>query len=134
MWEVNVAVVRRFVEDVHKGEYGDAESCLHPDVTWQNTSAFPGRRTLVGSKAVIEFWHELFESFATENGGFEIEELIAGGEHVVMGVHSWGHGAGSGVPIDVHWALTVQLRDAKIARVDIRGDYASALSASGLRE
>jgi ketosteroid isomerase-like protein len=131
MSQENVEIVRRMFKAVWRRDYSDAESCFHADVEWHNTSVFPGPRTIVGPKAISAFWKELFETF--EGGGeMEIEEVRADGECVVLGVHSWGHGKGSGVPVDVHWALTLSLHDGKIARVDVRGDYAKAVLAAGL--
>ncbi len=133
MSQENVELVRRMFEAVWRRDYGDAGRFFRADVEWHNTSAFPGPRTIVGPKAIFAFWKELFESFEDE-GAMEIEEVRAGGDDVVLGVHSRGRGKGSGVPVDVRWALVFNLHDGKIARVDVRGDYAKAVLAAGLRE
>ncbi len=130
MSQENVEIARRAFEAVRRGDYDDAGSCFRADVEWHNTSTFPGPRMIVGPKAIIEFSKELFEPFDAE--GEEIEEVRAGGGCVVMGVRSWGRGKGSGVPVDVRWALTFNLHDGKIARVDVRGDFANAVHAAGL--
>jgi hypothetical protein len=38
------------------------------------------------------------------------------------------------VQIDVHWGIAFHVYGGKISRVDIRGDWAKALEAVGLRE
>jgi ketosteroid isomerase-like protein len=133
MSQENVEIVRRMFEAVWRRDYDDAGSCFRADAEWHNTSAFPGPRTIVGPKAIFAFWRELFESFENE-GEMEIEEVSEGGDCVVLGVHSRGRGKGSGVPVDVHWALTFDLHDEKIARVDVSGDYAKAVLAAELTE
>jgi ketosteroid isomerase-like protein len=45
-----------------------------------------------------------------------------------------GHGAGSGLPVEMEVAHVVTFRDGKIARVDEYYDRAEALEAAGLSE
>ena len=131
MSQENVKLAKRMFEAVRRRDFDDAGSYFHPEVEWNNTSAFPGPRTIVGAKAIFAFWRELFESFHGV-GEAEIEEVNAGGDRVVLGLHTHGRGKGSGVPVDVRWALIFSFRDGKIAQVDVRGDYAKALEAAGL--
>jgi ketosteroid isomerase-like protein len=130
----NVEIVRRFLEALDRRDYDGAIPSLHDHVEWHNTAAFPGPRTITGPKAIIEFWQTLTESFDPSEGGTEIERVAASGDRVVVGLRSRGHGAGSGVPIDVRYALNISLRRNRIARVDVSGDFASALEAAGLSE
>ncbi len=132
MSQQNVEVVQRFVEALDRRDYDDAIPCLHGDAEWHNTAAFPGPRTVSGPTAIVEFWRGLVESFDPAEGGTEVENITASGDHVVAGVHSQGIGAGSGVPIDVRYALSFSLRSKRIARVAVSGDYATALEAAGL--
>ncbi len=64
----------------------------------------------------------------------KVEEIVDGGEIIVVKVHGWGRGAGSGVPIDVRWAHVMRLRGAKVLRVDTYGRFERALEAAGLQE
>jgi ketosteroid isomerase-like protein len=134
MSQENVEIARRAFEFVRQGEYRSAASCFRDDVEWHNTSAFPGPRTIVGPRAIIDFWQELFGSFGDEGERATIEKVKADGDCVVMAVRSRGRGKASGVPVDVRWAITCRLRDGKIQRVDVRGDYAKSLEATGLSE
>ncbi len=134
MSQENVEIARRFLEALGRGDYDDASDCLHTDAVWTNTASFPGARTITGPKAIIDFWKTLVESFDQADGGLEVENVMGTGYRVVAGVHSRGRGVGSGVPVDVHWALGFSLRGDRIERVDISRDYLSALEAAGLQE
>ena len=127
-------IVRRFLGALERGDYDEALSCLLPEVEWNNTTAFPGQRTIRGPAAIIEFWKSLIESFDPEDHSMEIEELRPSGRRVVAAVRSQGRGAGSGVPVDVRWALGFWIGEGGIGRVDISGDYRKALEAAGLQE
>ena len=133
MSQENVEIVKRMLEAVGRRAYDDAENYFRADVEWHNTSTFPGARTIVGARAIFAFWKELFESFRGDSE-MEIEDVSSGGDCVVLGVHTEGRGTRSGVPVDLRWALTFTFDDGKIARVDVRGDYANALLAAGLSE
>ena len=130
----NVATVERFLRAIDRRDEGDAVAFLCSDAEWHNTAAFPGPRTVVGPKAILEFWQTLVESFEPAQAWMEIENLTDAGGLVVVGVRSTGRGAGSGIPVDVRWALRISLNEGKIQRVDVSGDYAKALEASGLAE
>ena len=129
MSQANVDAVRRMFEASWQGDLAEAESLFSDDVVWHNTRAFPGRRTIVGPKAIFAFWQELFESF---EGQMEIEQARAGEDRVVLGLRSRGQGTGSGIPLDFRWALIFALRGGKVTRVDVRGDFTRALEAAGL--
>ena len=106
--------------------------CFTDDVEWHNTAAFPGPRKLVGPEALVGFATEIREPWSV--GGERIEEIRTGENRVVVSVHSWGQGRGSGIPVDQRWAMSFTLRGDKIARVDVRGSFAKALAAAGLSE
>ena len=87
-----------------------------------------------GAEGDHRLWQELFGSFGDEGEPATIEKVRADGDCVVMAVRSRGQGKASGIPVDVRWAIAFRLRDGKIQRVDVRGDYARALEAAGLSE
>ena len=128
--EQNVELVRSTFDAVLRGDYQEATRGFHSDAVWHNTAEFPGQRTCVGTQAIIDFWETLLEPFVTS--GMDIERLIEGEDSVVLGVHSVGRGKASGVPLDFHWGAAFHVRDGKISRVDVHGDWAKALKAVGL--
>jgi ketosteroid isomerase-like protein len=132
MSEQAIEVVMQAFDALSRGTPDDAPSCFTDDVEWHNTTTFPGPRKLVGWEALIRFRAEMSEPWSV--GGERIEEIRTGGDRVVVAVHSWGEGRGSGIPIDEHWAMSFTLRAGKVARVDVRGSFAKALEAAGLAE
>src|SRR6266550_8392855 len=123
----NEEVVRRFVEALREGDYEGAASALHPDAEWRNTDAFPGQQVCCGPEEIKVFWQTFFDAF--ERRGMEVEKLAQSGETVVAEIHSWGTGRASGAPIDVRWATVYRLREGRILRIDVHGDYDKALEA-----
>ena len=57
-----------------------------------------------------------------------------GEDSVVVGVHSVARGKASGIPLDFDWSAAFHVRDGKISRVDVHGDWSKALNAAGLAE
>jgi len=64
----------------------------------------------------------------------EVSEARANGDQVFVWVRFVGHGAGSGLPVDMEVAHVITLRDGKYARVDEYYDRDEALKAVGLEE
>ena len=132
MSDRGVEVVKRALYALWRSSPEEALDCFTDDVEWHNTAAFPGPRKLVGPEALVGFTTEIREPWSV--GGERIEEIRTGESRVVVGVHSWGKGRGSGVPMDQRWAMSFTLQGDKIARVDVRGSLAKALEAAGLSE
>ncbi len=134
MSQENLELVRRFIESVGNGDYEAAAQRLDPGAEWHNTAVFPGPRTVVGSDAIVGFWRDFFDIQRGGSSGMKAEELMDGGEIVVVKVHGWGRGVGSGVPIDLRWAHILRLRDGKVIRVDTYGQFDRAVEVAGLSE
>jgi ketosteroid isomerase-like protein len=132
MSQTHFAVVSEAFGAVKTADQAAVERLFDPAVEWHNTSAFPGERVWKGPRAVIAFWQTLTEDFQ-EGGSHEIEEYAESHDRAVVGFHSWGSGRASGVPVDVRWAAIFELRDQRVARVDVYGSYARASQAVELR-
>jgi ketosteroid isomerase-like protein len=130
----NLDLVRRTFDALLHDDYEAAKSGFHRDAVWQNTGAFPGPNRCVGHEAIIDFWKGLMEPFDASVGGQEVEQVTGGNGVVVLGLHAVGQGAGSGAPIDVRWAVAVQVLNGLISRVDVYGNWERALKAVGLEE
>ncbi len=134
MSQENVESVRRLIEAISSRNYGVVAECCAPDAEWHNTSVFPGATTVVGADAIERFLRDLFEAYRGGTSGMDIEELVDAGEAVVVGIHGWGHGMSSGVPIDTRWAHVIRFQGPEVIRVDTYGRFSSALEATGLSE
>ena len=131
MSQENVQVVRGTFDAMRRRDHRAAARGFHADAVWHNTTEFPGPRSCVGRDAIMEFWKGMLDPF---DGDTSVERLIEGEDTVVLGLHSVGRGKASGVPIDVHWSAAFHLREGKISRVDVHGDWAKALHAAGMTE
>ena len=134
MSQENLEAVRGLIGAISRRDYEVVAEYLAPDAQWHNTNVFPGPITVVGADAIEEFLRDLFEAYRGGSSGIEIEELVDGGETVVVGLHGWGHGMSSGVPIDSRWAHAIRFSGVKVVEVNTYGRLSSALEAAGLRE
>ena len=130
----NLNMVCRSFDGFRRGDYRGAVREFHADAVWHNTAEFPGQRICAGPEAIIDFWETLMESFEESGSRMDVERVVEGEDTVVLGVHSVGEGKASGVPLDLHWGAAFRVRDGKISRVDVHGDWAKALAAVRLAE
>jgi ketosteroid isomerase-like protein len=132
MSEENVDLARRALDAVVQGDYDAASHCFHSDAFWHNTREFPGPSRCVGPAEIITFWAELLEPFDAQAPRWSIERTTERDESVVLDVHSVAEGNASGIRLDVHWAAVFRMRQGKVGRVDVYGDWTRACSALGL--
>ena len=132
MSEENVEIARDALDAVRRGDSEAAARVFDADVTWHNTTEFPGQRICVGPQAIIDFWKTLLDSFA--DGGMKIERVVEGEDSVVLDVRSAAQGRASGIPVEVCWSVALRMRGGTIKRVDVHGDRTRALEAVGLAE
>jgi ketosteroid isomerase-like protein len=131
MTSENLAVVQRVVEAIWRGDHEAAKTDLDADIEWHNTAKFPGPRIYSGPGGVRSFLRDQADSFDLHR--MEIEQVAEASNTVVLVVHGWGQGKASAVPIDARFAMIFVLRDGKVVRIEVRGNYAEALEAVGLR-
>lgn len=67
------------------------------------------------------------------NGGLNTARW-GGGDYVVATIHNTGQGRGSGIEVDMRTAVLVEIRDAKVVKLDAFETRTEALEAAGLRE
>jgi ketosteroid isomerase-like protein len=125
----NVELVCSTFDAIHHGEHQEAARAFYADAVWQNTAEFPGPLRCVGPQAIMDFWATVTEDF---DGTQEVEQLAGRENTVVIGVHVVGRAMASGIPVDMRWAAVVQVRDGRISRVEVHGDWSKALAAAGL--
>jgi ketosteroid isomerase-like protein len=84
--------------------------------------------TCRGRDAVMEFFRNWLGPFA--EWGYEVEELIDCGDSVVVLIHQWGRGKGSGVAVDGRFWQVWTLRHGKVIRTTHHREKAPALEAA----
>jgi ketosteroid isomerase-like protein len=91
-----------------------------------------GLTTFHGPDGVMEFYVRWLGSF--EDWGYETEELVDAGDGVVVGIHQWARGKGSGAAVDNRFWQVWTLREGKVIRSTHHWEKAEALEAAGLKE
>ncbi|HEX3562376.1 MAG TPA: hypothetical protein VHU24_06025, partial [Solirubrobacterales bacterium] len=71
---------------------------------------------------------------AWEERRLEPEEFIDAGDEVVVLMHEYRRGRGSGVELESDTAVVFAVRDGRVARIQGYMDRNAALEAAGLRE
>jgi ketosteroid isomerase-like protein len=130
----NVDLARRALDAVVHGDYEAASRCFHGDAVWHNTREFPGPSKCVGAAEIINFWAALLEPFDAKAPSWTIDGTAGRDEAAVLDVHSVAEGNASGIRLDVHWTAVFQMREGKVARIDVYGDPARARAAAGMEE
>ena len=103
---------------------------LHPEIEW-----FPideNRRRLYGIEAALRNRKEWLDTW--DEHRFEVDEVVAEGDSVVVWVHITARGKISGAVVDVHFYAHFKLRDDKVVYIYDHADRAAALEAAGLPE
>jgi ketosteroid isomerase-like protein len=133
MSEENVAVVRRGYEAFNRGDLDGMVADFAPTFEYIASGAVPGTGGVYrGPEGMKEFmgWFGEFSGARAE-----INELIDGGDQVLVGITALGRGKRSGVAASGWHVWHVwALRGGKIVRGEGFTDRADALEAAGLRE
>jgi ketosteroid isomerase-like protein len=118
-------------------EWGNRERRLarawwHPDGEYVNAREDPDHATHRGVEAI----DKLFTSWIDAYPDVQVEplEARAGGDRVFVWVRFSGHGAESGILLEMELAHVIAIEDGKIKRLEEYFDRAEALEAVGLPE
>src|SRR3954464_15590013 len=104
----------------------------HPDGVYVNSASDPDPGIHRGIEAVrrqIGQWVEAYPDLQVEP-----LEIQTNGDRAFVWVRFSGHGAGSGVPIDMELAHVVTVKNGKTLRIEEYPERADGLEAAGLRE
>jgi ketosteroid isomerase-like protein len=104
----------------------------HSDAEFQAAREDPDSATHQGIQAIrrqFVRWHEAYPDLRVEP-----LDAKANGDRVFLWVRFVGHGAASGLPLEMELAHVYTLRDGRVARCVEYFDRAEALEAVGLRE
>jgi len=104
----------------------------HEDAEYHASSEDPDSDVHRGIGAI----RKQFERWEEAIPDLQVEPLEAkeSGEQVLLWVRFSGHGAGSGLPIDMELAHVLTLEDGRVRRLEEFTDRAEALKAVGLEE
>jgi ketosteroid isomerase-like protein len=129
MSQENVEIVRRAFEYEISGRGGSGVLAIFdPDVVMKPVE----EGASYGVEAIrdnFQHWQSAWEDLVVT-----VEEIIDGGDRVVLAAHHRGRGRGSGIDVDPRYYEVYTLLAGTIIRVDEYTERAAALEAAGLRE
>ena len=125
-------LVRRSFGLANAGELDAAMQFLSPDVEWVVAREHPEARTVVGLRAVAEYFRTWEETMP--NLSLKLDRVLDGGEKVVSTGWVTGVGTGSGAEVEVPIAFVYTFRHGLVVRVEEYLNPHEALKAVGLEE
>lgn len=139
MSQGNVEIVRRLAEAVQRGVEQDDPGVIFDtgllanDAEWVLGAPFEGKSVWRGRQEYVEFmraWTSEFEDYSIQ---FE-PPIDASDDRVVAIYRQRATGKGSGVPVEWHGGMVIELRDGRAIRTTNYAEPAEALEAAGLLE
>jgi ketosteroid isomerase-like protein len=130
----NVEIVRRIVEDAVRGRWEESTRQLGPDTELHGTVGGLTEGSVWRGPEQIRKVFEHEDSEAWDERRLEAEEFIDASDRVVVLVHEFCRGKGSGVEMETDTAVVYEVRDGRVVRIQGYMDRAKALEAAGLKE
>jgi ketosteroid isomerase-like protein len=127
--EVENVVVRRCIW-AFENDTDAFRDTLHPDIEW-----FPieeDRTPSYGIEAALRNRSQWFETWGEHR--LDLEEVIEGGDSVVLTIHITARGKTSGVEVDIRFYAHFRVQDDKVIYIFDHEDRAAALKAAGLSD
>jgi uncharacterized protein len=128
----NVEIVLKAYARYNAGERIPELWFWHPDGEYHASREDPDSAVHRGIDAIrkqFANWHEAYPDLRVE-----VLDARANGDQVLLWVRFVGHGAASGIPLDMELAHLYTMRDGKAERVVEYMDRNEALEAAGLSE
>ncbi|HEY7150239.1 MAG TPA: nuclear transport factor 2 family protein [Solirubrobacterales bacterium] len=133
MSKENVEVVREAFDAALRGDWAVASAAFDPSVEWvEMPSLGPDASTYHGIeelRGAIQSWLGNWGEYAAD-----VARYADSGDDVVILIRERAQGGVSGAAVERELGEVVTLREAKIVRVRLYGDWAEALGAAGLSE
>jgi hypothetical protein len=134
MSQENVEIVREVFEASTGGAWERVAHLIDPEVEFRGTiGGLEEGRVAHGVPQIIQQF-ETEDLEAWEERRLEPEEFIDAGDEVVVLMHEYRRGRGSGVELESDTAVVFAVRDGRVARIQGYMDRNAALEAAGLRE
>jgi ketosteroid isomerase-like protein len=127
MLQDDVERLRRAYQAFNDGGVEAFLERLAPDIHVRDRDSSPDRQTRYGREGIRELFDSYMEAFDALR--LEPEEFIEAGDQIVVSLHQWVRGKGSGAEVGGHIAHVWTLRGPDIYRLRIFGDKDRALAA-----
>jgi ketosteroid isomerase-like protein len=133
MSQENVEIVRRFVDAVRDRRWEDATRQLAPDAELHGTvGGLTEGSAWRGPEQIRDFFEQ--DAEAWDERRLEAEKFIHAGDCVVVLLHEFRRGKGSGVETETDTAMVYEVRDGRVVGIQGYMDRAQALEAARLSE
>jgi uncharacterized protein len=133
MSQENVEIVRAAVDAFSGGDWDDALVAFHPEVAWVETPSLgPDASSCSGIAEVREAVGKWVGAWGDYN--FDVARFEDAGDDVVFLAREHGHGGISGATVERELGAVYTLRNGKVVRVRLYGNWREALEAAGLRK
>jgi ketosteroid isomerase-like protein len=134
MSQENVEIVREAFEAFLRGDREKTAKLVDPEVEFHGTVGGLDEGRIAHGQSEIDQMFEAEDLEAWEERRLEAEEFIDAGDNVVVLLHEYRRGRGSGVELETKTAAVAAVRGGRVVRIQGYMDRDAALEAVGLRE
>jgi ketosteroid isomerase-like protein len=134
MSQENVEIVREAFEAFLRGDREKTAKLVDPEVEFHGTVGGLDEGRIAHGQSEIDQMFEAEDLEAWEERRLEAEEFIDAGDNVVVLLHEYRRGRGSGVERETKTAAVAAVRGGRVVRIQGYMDRDAALEAAGLRE
>jgi len=132
MSEENVALVRDFAGAAQSGDWERVTELVDPELEGHGTvGGLDEGRVFRGLPALVHAF-EIEDAEAWEERRIEPTDFVDGGDVIVILIHEFRRGKGSGVELETDTAVVATVRGGRIVRVQGYMEQDAALKAAGL--
>jgi ketosteroid isomerase-like protein len=134
MAQENVEIVREAFESFLGGDQEKTAQLVDPEVEFHGTVGGLQEGQIAHGQSEIDQTFESEDLEAWEERRLEPEEFIDAGDDVVVLLHEYRRGKGSGVELETETAVVVAVSGGRVVRIQGYMDRGAALEAAGLRK
>ena len=134
MSQENVEIVRAAFEAFIEGDQEKTAQLVDPALEFHGTVGGLQEGQVAHGQSEIDQTFESEDLEAWEERRLEPEEFIDAGDDVVVLLHEYRRGKGSGVELETETAVVVTVSGGRVVRIQGYMDRGAALEAAGLRE
>ena len=134
MSQENVEIVREAFEAFLAGDREKTAKLVDPEVEFHGTVGGLEEGRIAHGQSQIDQMFEAEDLEAWEERRLEAEEFIDAGDNVVVLLHEYRRGRGSGVELETKTAAVAAVSGGRVVRIQGYMDRDAALEAVGLRE
>ena len=134
MSQENVELVREAFEAFLGGDVDKSARLIDPEVEFHGTVGGLQEGQIAHGQSEIDETFEAEDLEAWEERRLEAEEYIDAGDNVVVLLHEYRRGRGSGVELEAKTGVVVAVSGGRVVRIQGYLDRGAALAAAGLSE